>query len=190
MGVVASLPWAVAGVVLAVSPAFAAVVSVGSSAAEQCYEAVVQDRAAATALPICNQAVDEALSTRERVATLVNRGIVRMKADNVAGAIADYDHAIRLDPDEPEAFLNKGVELLRDEQRWQAALPLFEAALSRNTRRPALAYFGRAVVREGEGNIEAAYRDYRRAADLAPTWDQPRRELSRFRTVRKKSLRG
>lgn len=56
---------------LAVSPAFAAVVSVGSSAAKQCYEAVVQDRAAASALPICNQAVDEALSTRERVATLV-----------------------------------------------------------------------------------------------------------------------
>lgn len=175
---------------LAACPTVASVVSVGSSAAALCYDAVALDRPTEAALPICDRAVEEALTTHDRVAAHVNRGIIRMKADDIAGALVDYDRAIRLDPDEPEAFLNKGIALLRDEGRWRSALPLFEAALVKNTRRPAVAYFGRAVVREGLGNIEAAYHDYRRAAELAPEWDQPRQELSRFTRVRAKGLLG
>ena len=49
-----------------------------------------------------------------------------------------------------------------------AALPLFTAALERNTSRPELAHYGRAIANETLGNTRAAYDDYRRASELRP----------------------
>jgi tetratricopeptide (TPR) repeat protein len=64
------------------------------------------------------------------------------------------------------------------------AIALFDEALRRNTRRPELAYFSRGIAHEVAGNLQQAYLDYRRAQELAPRWDQPAREMSRFQ-VRK-----
>ena len=33
------------------------------------------------------------------------------------------------------------------------------------------------------GDVNAAYRDYRRAAELAPDWAEARAELARFRVM-------
>ena len=90
--------------------------------------------------------------------------------------------AIALDPEQPEAYLNKGAALIR-RQNPQEALQLFTVALERNTSRPAIAHYGRAVANEALGNVAAAYRDYRRASELAPDWAEPRTELARFRVV-------
>jgi Flp pilus assembly protein TadD len=60
---------------------------------------------------------------------------------------------------------------------------LFTVALERNTTRPAVAHYGRAVAQEELGNVAAAYRDYRRASELAPNWREPRIELTRFRVT-------
>lgn len=37
------------------------------------------------------------------------RGLVRMKAGNLKGALEDYDEAIRLDPADPDYWLNRGI---------------------------------------------------------------------------------
>jgi tetratricopeptide (TPR) repeat protein len=88
-----------------------------------------------------------------------------------------------LDPDEPETYLNRGSALIRREDAANA-IAMFDQAIQRNTRRPELAYYGRALANELSGNVRAAYRDYRRASELAPRWSEPRIELRRFRVTR------
>lgn len=166
------------------APASAAVYVVGNSDARLCYEA-----ADARLLPQvrdirrCDEALlHENLSNYETVATHVNRGILRLRRGMVEPAVADFDRAIQLDPEQPEAYLNKGAALIR-RQNPQEALQLFTVALERNTSRPAIAHYGRAVANEALGNVAAAYRDYRRASELDPDWADPRTELARFRVV-------
>lgn len=73
--------------------------------------------------------------------------------------------------------------MLRSENDWQEACSLFDTAIRYNTRKPAFAYFGRAVSSEIGGDVKSAYRDYKRASELAPEWQEPIAELTRFRVV-------
>ena len=50
---------------------------------------------------------------------------------------------------------------------------------------PEKAYYNRAIAHEQLGNVRGAYFDYLKASELAPEWEQPRMQLTRF-TVRKK----
>jgi tetratricopeptide (TPR) repeat protein len=163
-------------------PAVAGVVVVGNGAARNCYEAAdAVARPTLRDLQRCNEAINEpGLSFHDLVASHVNRGIVRLRNDQIAESITDFDRAIELDPDQAEAYLNKGAALLRRNDM-SGALPLFTVALERHTIRPAIAHYGRAVANEGLGNLAAAYRDYQMASQLDPDWAAPRTELGRFR---------
>jgi tetratricopeptide (TPR) repeat protein len=165
-------------------PAFGAVTVIGSSSARLCFEAAdsplqptFQD------IRQCDQAFEEdQLTLYDTVATHVNRGILRLRHNRIDDARADFDRAIQLDPDQPEAYLNKGALLIRLNDP-SGALPLFTSALEHDTSRPALAHYGRAVANEALGNVREAYSDYRRASELAPEWEEPKTELRRFRVV-------
>ena len=165
-------------------PASASVFVVGNSDARLCFVAAdsplypgMRD------IRRCDEALShETLTGYEVVATHVNRGILRLRRNLVEEAVADFDRAITLDPNQPEAYLNKGAALIR-RQNPAEAVQLFTASLDRNTSRPALAHYGRAVANEALGNLAAAYRDYRRASELDPEWSEPRTELRRFRVV-------
>lgn len=95
------------------------ITTIGSGAAEACYEAAREQRASQTALGECDQAIGGVLLSSDRVATHVNRGILHALKKDYSKALSDYDQAITLDPDEPEAFLNKGLLLLR----WKLGTP-------------------------------------------------------------------
>ncbi len=171
-----------AAALIAASAATAqSITTIGSGAAEACYEAARQRRASETALDECNQAISGVLSSSDLVATHVNRGIIHALKKDYPKALLDYDQAISLDPDEPEAFLNKGLLLLRLGTRDAEALRLLNLAIAYKTRMPALAFFARGIAHEQLGHTAAAYRDYRQAAELSPKWDLPIRELRRFR---------
>jgi tetratricopeptide (TPR) repeat protein len=165
--------------------AAAAVTVIGNSSARLCYEAAESRMSpSSSSVSRCNDALsNEALSRYDAVATHVNRGILRLRMGSVDEAIADFDEAIALDPDQAEAYVNKGMATLRLPQGWEQAVPLFDAAIARRTRRPAIAYYGRGVAHEMAGNLKGAYRDYRQASLLEPKWRDPQVELSRF-TVR------
>ena len=165
-------------------PALGSVVVVGNSSARLCYEAADSPLNPTLAdLRTCDQAfTEDALSLDDTVATHVNRGILRLRRGAVEEAIADFDTAIRINPRQPEAYLNKGAALIRIENPAEA-LGLFTVALERNTARPEVAHFGRAIANEELGNVRAAYNDYRRASELDPDWQDPRTELARFRVV-------
>ncbi|HEY0447375.1 MAG TPA: tetratricopeptide repeat protein [Allosphingosinicella sp.] len=169
---------------LSSAPASAGVVVVGTSPARGCFESARAENGSEAALRGCNDAFASGmLSFYETVATHVNRGIVRLFGNDTSGAIADFDRAIALDPSEGESYLNKGAAYLKLERNAEARA-LFDEALQRRTKRPELAYFGRAIANETTGDIRAAYLDYQRAQAAAPRWQEPARELTRFQVRR------
>jgi tetratricopeptide (TPR) repeat protein len=171
-----------AAALLAAGPAAGAVTVLGNSSARLCYEAA-ESRASPDSAVVrtCDEAVrDEGLSGYDRVATLVNRGILKARLGRLDEAIVDYDAALSSDPNEAEAYLNKGFALLHLPDAAPQAAPMFDSALEKRTRKPALAYYGRAVANELSGNVRAAYEDYRQASRLDPKWQDPRADLARF----------
>lgn len=171
-----------AGLLLPFAAASAQVMSVGTNPGRACYEAARDESRSERALAICTEALGYNLNAPfDRVATLVNRGIVRMYRRDYDGALADYDRALAERPTHPEAMLNKGIVVLRAPGRAEEARGLFDAALAAKTSKPELAYLARGIAHEQLGNIQAAYRDYVQAAALQPDWQLARQELKRFR---------
>lgn len=167
---------------VAVPAAASVTVVIGSSDARMCYEAAeAPARPESNDMRHCNIALNEReLTGYEEVATHVNRGILLLRTGNVDAAIADFDQALLLDPNQPEAYLNKGMALIQRD-RPADARQLFTMALDRRTRRPEIAHYGRGIANEDLGDVRAAYQDYTRARDLAPEWRDPQVELTRFR---------
>ena len=162
-------------------PAMAGVTVIGANSARQCYESADSRMQPSQAdVARCDTALNEAgISRHDIVATYVNRGILKLRRGQVPESIADFDRAMALDPNQPEAYLNKGAALIAQNDM-RGALPLFTVALEHNTTRPAIAHFGRAIANEMLGNLGNAYRDYRMASELDPDWAAPRTELQRF----------
>jgi len=160
--------------------AAASIIALGNGLAESCYVAAEAGNASQAAMDACNRALsEEALTRADRVATHVNRGILFLNRSNPGAANADFDAAIAINPGEPEAWLNKAVGHARF-GRSVDALPFVQKALELNTRRPALAYFVRAMALEDSGNVGGAYHDLKRARQLEPKWAEPEIELRRF----------
>jgi tetratricopeptide (TPR) repeat protein len=164
-------------------PASAAVLVVGNSTARSCYEEAESGGSDVfTGMDACDQALrEEPLDDHDRAATYVNRGILKLRIQEPSAALRDFDAAIHVNPNEAEAYLNKGVVTLYTLHDSADAVALFTAALDRKTRRPAAAHFGRAAAYEDGGQLRAAYSDYLEASRLEPGWRDARAELSRFR---------
>ena len=180
-----SLALAAIALCLAATPAQSSIISIGNSLAQSCFSLARSRQATSYALETCNRAMnEEALNFDDRVATLVNRGIVHNLRSEFVQAGRDFDDAIELDAAEPEAWLNKAVMLVR-QGRNATAMPLIDRALALKTSKPALAYYMRGLIHEEAGNLKAAYADLVRARDLDPNWADPVRELQRYRVARR-----
>ena len=164
-----------------VSGANAAVSVLGNSTARTCYESALHERSGPSDIRTCTEAIEDfRLSGRDRVASYVNRGILYVRNGNFQQAIADYDAALAIDNSEPEAYLNKALAMLHQRQGMGEIVALLTAAIANGTREPALAYYGRGVAHEMNGDVSAAYYDIRRAAEMAPEWNLPATDLERF----------
>ena len=146
-----------------------------------CFRAADSETRRPDAISVCSAALRSSSLTRyDQIATLVNRGIVRFRIEDFAGAIADFDAAMELEPNQPDAMINRGITMLAAGEDIDASLRFIDDGLARHPQRPWVGYYGRAVGNELAGRDGAAYRDYRRASELQPRWDLPRRALDRF----------
>ncbi len=165
---------------LPLSAAQGGIITIGEGFARSCYEASEAHIATPATIEACNRAFSEqALDPHDEVATHVNRGILYYLTDNLRAANRDYDAALALDPNQAEAWLNKGMAALKARDS-AGAVPMFEKALALKTVRPALAYYGRAIANEDKGNLRQAYADLHRARELEPRWTLPDEQLKRY----------
>jgi lipoprotein NlpI len=169
-----------AAALTATLPASAQVVIIGGSLARSCYLSAAAEQATRESLRECDRALaEEALTSADRLATHVNRGILRRLDGNIAGAQADFAAAMAINPNQPEPYFNLGVVHL-NQGNTRSAVEMFSRAIELGTALPAAAYYGRGLANEDSGNIRAAYADLKRAAALEPEWDEPVRELARY----------
>jgi tetratricopeptide (TPR) repeat protein len=166
--------------VLAGAPAGSKTTSYNRELTNACYQWADLRIGQAGAISDCSQALArEAVTTSDRVATLVNRGIVLMSADDPQRALRDFDEALSLDSSQGEAWLGKAL-LSWQSGNSQEAKALADRALRSGVRRPALAFFVRGISNEKLGDVKSAYRDLLHARRLEPKWSWPREELQRY----------
>lgn len=171
---------------LFVPQANAAVTVLGGGYALACYQAAEFKRPLRSGLVDCDMALkEEILPSRDRAATFVNRGILYMFERDFGKAIADYDSALTVDSQLAEAYVNKGIAVLHQGGNDGHAIELLSKGLSLDPARPEIAFYTRGVAHEMSGNASEAYHDYTRAAALKPDWENPRKELTRFKVVGK-----
>jgi tetratricopeptide (TPR) repeat protein len=173
----------IATLMLPLSAAYGAVFTVGGPLSKLCYEAAAAHDDRQSAVEGCTRSLDEeGLLKPDRAATYVNRGILHMIRGDDTDADADFNAALALDQNLPDAWLNKGFIRLR-EGNGREALPLLEEGIQRKPDRRALAIFARGIAYEQMGRFDSAYADLKRAHELEPGWSLPSKYLSRYRVV-------
>lgn len=154
--------------------------TLGGPLAVHCYNAALERDTSRFAREACDRSLaEEPLTTSDRAATLVNRGILYMLDGQYGVADHDFDTAIATDQQAADAWLNKAFLRLRQRNGAQA-LPLIDRAMELRARREALVYLARGLAHEQVGDYRAAYADLSRAQTLEPEWEAPAKELARY----------
>ena len=161
--------------------ASAQAIIIGGGMAKDCFLQVqAQSTRFADVEATCTTALESEVMTRaNRAATFVNRGIIRMRAGDYDGSLSDYDRAIGLDEELGAAYLNRGAALILSGDH-AAARESLDMAIELGTNDLHAAHYNRAIAKEHTGDVPGAYYDFKQAAELAPEWDLPQRQLERF----------
>lgn len=104
----------------------------------------------------------------EEAAVWSNRGNVRVRQNDLDGAMADYSQAITLAPTEPDPYLNRGA-VWEAMGQWESAIADYNHVLQLNPDDPA-AYNNRGNAEAGQGDWELAIADYQAAITLQPSF--------------------
>jgi tetratricopeptide (TPR) repeat protein len=181
-------PLLAAGCLLA-QPAVAAFTVFGNGLAQQCSQTAKNlERGIplpSHAIEDCNTAIEyESLPQRDLAGTHINRGILYMSRMAYAEAKRDFDAALEIMPSIGEAYVDRGAALV-GLRNYRDAIADIDRGLALNSEEPEKAYFNRGLAHEGLDDVQAAYRDYARAAELKPGWAPPINELSRFTVTAK-----
>ncbi|MSP93673.1 MAG: hypothetical protein EXR00_00240 [Alphaproteobacteria bacterium] len=167
------------GLLLAASQAHAVVIVIGGGVAAQCY-ATAEFGDPSAAFDLCTKALnDPYLSVRDKAATFVNRSVVRLRARDYRGAVADTDQSITRFSNFGEAYVNRGAALLNLDQP-QDAMSQFDKAISLGLDKVHLAYYNRGLAKEFLRDARGAYLDYKKALELQPDFTLAADQLKRF----------
>lgn len=143
----------------------------GNPDADDCYRATMLPEVAAEAsIASCNVALNtRRITRRERASVLVNRGILYNHMGEYALAFEDFEKALELISNFPEAYINRGNAYFYTGQVEEAIADYSRAIQRRSTKRHT-AYFNRGLVNESLKQPEAAFADFVRANELKPDW--------------------
>jgi tetratricopeptide (TPR) repeat protein len=158
----------------------AASLVLGGGDAEACYRAAKRGAADRISLTVCGRALEnDPLSPQDRASTYINRGVILVSRKAYAEAIADFDHALHLQPKSGEALLNRGAARLGLSQ-WREAIADLDRGIELGASEPEKGWFDKGIAHEALGDLKSAYADYNKAAEINPAWALPREELKRF----------
>lgn len=165
----------------------AAVSVLNGSLAHSCYEAAEYGGSADDGIKTCTAALqEEALTVKDRAATMINLGILRSQDEDSEGALASYNQGLGLDPTLGEGYVDRGAtEIVL--KNYDAAVADITKGIELNATRPEIAYYDRAIANEALGNIKAAYLDYKKASEISPDFALANEQLLRFKVVRRKT---
>ncbi len=166
------------------SQAQAAITVLGLSLAHNCYETAEFGGDPAQGIATCTYALDGVMSTDERAATYINRGILRARNDTPMEALDDYNRGLSINATLGEGYVDRGATLIVL-KRYEDALRDITKGIGIGAKRPEIAYYDRAIADEALGDIRGAYMDYRKAVDIAPDFTLASEQLARFRVVHK-----
>ena len=108
----------------------------------------------------------KALNVADRAIAYGNRGIAFAGKDDFDRAIADYDQAIKLDPNFADAYYNRGIAHDAKDER-DRAIADYDAAIRINPKYTD-AYVNRGADYEAKGDHDRAIADYDSAIRLNP----------------------
>ena len=153
----------------------------GNSYARDCYtSASVISRIhteSVNGVATCTRALEYGnLSTRDMLATYVNRGILYVAKNEFDRAASDYDTAVKLNPPSGEVYVNRGnLSFLK--RSYTDAISEYSKAVDLGMDEIKVAYYNRAIVQERLRNFDAAEADYRRAIEADQDWFMPKAKL-------------
>jgi tetratricopeptide (TPR) repeat protein len=140
------------------------------------------------ALAACDRAIASGQHAGTDLAKLhTNRGVERKRAGDLAGALADYSEAVRLNPGDPFAYNNR-ANVRRDMGDLPGAIADYGEALRVDPGYTA-GYVNRGMLHERMGALDLARADYREALARPPKYgngpggqDIARRRLAALET--------
>jgi len=146
-------------------------VVVGKPEATDCYRATMLPNAVAeAAITSCNVALNtRRISRRERASILVNRGILYNHMGNYDAAFKDFEAALKLVGDFPEAYINRGNTHFYTGQI-EEAIADYNRAIQGRSAKQHTAYFNRGLANESRKQPDRAFADFVRANELKPDW--------------------
>ena len=144
---------------------------IGNPDADDCYRAtMLPDIAAAPSITSCNVALNTRRNTRkDRASILVNRGILYNHMGEYAAAFRDFEAALELFSNFPEAYINRGNAYFYTGQV-ERAIADYNRALQRRSSKRHTAYFNRGLANENRKQLDQAFADFVRANELKPDW--------------------
>jgi len=184
------MKWLIVGAALTATLAFAnaanaAVTVIGGGLAEACSNAAITGKSDRKFEAVCTKALDEeALTTRDRAGTYINRGVMKLRRASYDAAVLDFNQAVRLKPEMGEGYVNRGAAAI-GMHRYPESLVDLNKGIELGVDEPAKAYYNRALAYEGLEDAKAAYFDYQKAIELSPDWAAPKEQLVRFKVSRK-----
>ena len=154
--------------------------------AKQCYRLAERAQTVSTEfadldVSACSEALNySTLRRRDRVATLVNRGILYLRQQAFSLAEADFHSAAGLSQNNAEIQANLG-NLRFLQGRFTTALQHYDRALELQVRRPQVVYLNRGLVLERQGDLSAALQSVELSLSLAPAWQRAKQVRARLK---------
>lgn len=170
---------------IAVTPASSASLVLGAGLATVCSKAALAGRNDLKSIDTCTTAIEtQAMGPRDRAGTFVNRGILKLRRASYDEARTDFANALRLEPNLGEAYVNWGASLIA-ENKYAEGLSEIDRGMALGVDEPEKAWYNRAIAYEAMGDMKQAYLAYQQAVALAPEWNEPQLQLTRFSVTRK-----
>jgi tetratricopeptide (TPR) repeat protein len=151
------------------------VTTIGADDAAMCYQRANDDMATDTE-PCARALRDSSTTRRDRMKTLVNRGIIHNRNGALTQAFADFDAALEIDSDLAEAYLNRGNSWFLTGE-YEHALRDYEHALALDVAKPWAAWYNIGLVHDARKDSDKAREAYQKALELNSDFTLARQKL-------------